>query len=152
MAQPVLSLSSWNARGLTPLAGINMDGVRLLDRRWVRVASIIGLWTLFGLFLVSQTGLAFSRRDWPVNWYRIFSAELAFGYAWAALTPLVLWLARRFPLERERWVGSLAGHVFASLLIGLATRAFRDFMFFYLVAEPDSQMTFAKLFLNVYLF
>jgi two-component system LytT family sensor kinase len=152
MAQPVLSLSSWNAKGLTPLTGINMDGVRLMDRGWFRVASIIGIWTLFGLFLVSQTGLAFSRRDWPVNWYRIFSAELAFAYAWAALTPLVLWLARRFPLERERWPRSLAVHVLASLFIGLATRGFRDVMFFYLVAEPDSKMTFIKLFLNVYLF
>src|SRR5215210_4010373 len=150
MAQPVLSLSSWNAKGLTPLTGINMDGVRLLDRRWVRIVLIIGIWTLFGLFLVSQTGLAFSRRDWPVNWHRIFSAELAFAYSWAALTPLVLWLARRFPLERERWLRSLAVHVFASLLIGLATRGFRDVMFFYFVDDPGSRLSFVKLFLNVY--
>jgi sensor histidine kinase YesM len=129
-----------------------MDGVRLLDRRWVRVALIIGLWTLFGLFLVSQTGLAFRRSDRPVTLYRIFWAEMAFAYSWAALTPLVLWLARHFPLERERWLRSLSVHVFASLLIGLATRGFRDFMFFYLIAEPESRMSFSKLFLNVYLF
>jgi signal transduction histidine kinase len=131
---------------------MNMDGLRLSGRRWVRVALIVGIWTLFGLFLVSQTGLAFQRGDRPVNWYRIFSAEMAFAYSWAALTPLVLWLARRFPLERERWARSLTAHVFASLLIGLATRAFRDLMFFYLVAEPESRMPFIKLFLNVYLF
>jgi two-component system, LytTR family, sensor kinase len=152
MSQPVILFSSWNAKKVPPFTGINMDGVRLLDRRWVRVVSIVVIWTLFGLFLVSQTGLAFSRRDWPVNWHRIFSAELAFAYSWAALTPLVLWLARRFPLERERWLRSLAVHVFASLLIGLATRGIRDLMFFYFVDNPESQLSFAKLFLNVYLF
>lgn len=152
MAQLVLSLSSSNMKSLTPLIGINMDGVRLLDRRWVRVALIIGIWTLFGLFLVSQTGLAYRRGDMPVNWYRVLSAEMAFAYAWAALTPLVLWLAQRFPLEREHWLRGLAVHVFASLLIGLATRGFRDLMFFYFVAAPESRMSFSKLFLNVYLF
>jgi two-component system LytT family sensor kinase len=152
MSQPVLSLSSANTKRLPPVIGVNMDGVRLLARRWVRVALVVGIWTLFGLFLVSQTGLAFQRGDRPVNWYRILSAEMAFAYSWAALTPLVLWLARRFPLERDRWPRSLAAHVFASLLIGLATRAFRDLMFFYLTAEPESRMPFVKLFLNVYLF
>jgi two-component system, LytTR family, sensor kinase len=152
MAQPVLLFSSWDTEAVPPFAGINMDGVRLLDRRAVRVVLIVVIWTLFGLFLVSQTGLAFSRRDYPVDWQRIFSAELAFAYSWAALTPLVLWLARRFPLDRDHWLRSLAVHVFASLLIGLATRGFRDLMFFYFVDNPEIKLSFIKLFLNVYLF
>jgi two-component system, LytTR family, sensor kinase len=152
MSQPVLSLSPSNIKSLAPVIRIHMDGARLWDRRWLRVALVIGIWTLFGLFLVSQTGLAYRRSDRPVDWYRVFSAEMAFAYSWAVLTPLVLWLARRFPLERERWLRGLAVHVFASLLIGLATRGFRDLMFFYFVAEPEGRITFAKLFLNVYLF
>lgn len=152
MSQPVLSLSPSNTKSLAPLIGMNMDGVKLMDRRWVRVASVIGIWTLFGLFLVSQTGLAYRRSDRPTDLYRIFWAEMTFAYSWAALTPLVLWLARRYPLERERWLRSLSVHVSASLLIGLATRGFRDLMFFYLIAEPESRMSFSKLFLNVYLF
>ena len=79
-----------------------MKAQGLFDRRWLRAFFIIGVWTLFGVFLASQSTLAFSRRDRPFSWQRILLVEMAFAYIWAVLTPPVLWLARRFPIERGR--------------------------------------------------
>jgi two-component system, LytTR family, sensor kinase len=131
---------------------IMMRAESLFDRRWLRAFFIIGVWTLFGVFLASQSTLAFSRRDRPFSWQRILLVEMAFAYIWAALTPPVLWLARRFPLERGRLSRSLTVHVVASIIIGFATRAFRDLMFVYFVSGYDGGLPWTKLFFNGYLF
>jgi two-component system, LytTR family, sensor kinase len=129
-----------------------MGARRLLDRRWLRAFFIVGVWTLFGVFLASQSTLAFSRRDRPFSWPRILLVEMAFAYIWAALTPWVLWLARRFPIERGRLPRSLTVHVLASVVSGFATRAFRDLMFIYFVWGYDDGLPWTKLFFNGYLF
>ncbi|HKP87646.1 MAG TPA: histidine kinase [Blastocatellia bacterium] len=129
-----------------------MEAGKLLERRSVRVAFIIGIWTLFGVFLTSQSGLAFTRRETPFAWYKVFTAEMSFAYLWAALTPLTLWLARRFPIERGQLHRSIVVHIFASVVIGFLTRAFRDLLFMYFVFPPKYPFSISKLFFNVYLF
>jgi two-component system LytT family sensor kinase len=39
----------------------------------------------------------------PVDWVRQVGFEFLYWYIWAALTPLVLWFASRFRLERGNW-------------------------------------------------
>ncbi|MFL6277024.1 MAG: sensor histidine kinase [Blastocatellia bacterium] len=129
-----------------------MKAGRLFDRRWLRAFFIIGVWTLFGVFLASQSTLAFSRSVRPFSWQRILLVEMSFAYIWAALTPLVLWLAQRFPLERGRLTRSLTVHVLASIILGFATRAFRDLTFVYFVSGYDGALPWTKLFFNGYLF
>jgi two-component system, LytTR family, sensor kinase len=61
------------------------------------------LWTLLGLFYFSQgltQRLVF--RD-PTPWWRYLVAWLVGVYIWALLTPAILWLSRRFPIERRNW-------------------------------------------------
>jgi signal transduction histidine kinase len=129
-----------------------METSRLLERRWARTALNIGGWTLFGLFLTSQTSLAFSRRSVPISFSRILLAEMAFAYCWAALTPLVLYLARRFPIERQQWRRSLLVHFAASALLGLATRLVRDLAFIFVAQDYEGSISLGKLMLNVYFF
>jgi two-component system, LytTR family, sensor kinase len=129
-----------------------METGKLLERRSIRVAFIIGVWTLFGIFLTSQSGLAFMRRDTSFAWYKVLIAEMSFAYLWAALTPLTLWLARKFPVERGQLGRSLVVHISASLIIGFITRAFRDLMFMYFVFKSSPPLSISRLFFNVYLF
>lgn len=129
-----------------------MEAGKLLERRSIRVAFILGIWTLFGIFLTSQTGLAFTRRETSFAWYKVLTAEMSFAYLWAALTPLTLWLARRFPIERGKLRSSIAVHVIASVVIGFLTRAFRDLMFLWFVFSAERPIPFGKLFFNLYLF
>jgi two-component system LytT family sensor kinase len=129
-----------------------MEASRILERRWARAALIVLCWTLFGLFLTSQTALMFSRRNLPVRAVRVMLAEMLFAYFWAALTPLVLHLARRFPIERQQWRKSLFVHFVASALLGLATRMVRDIAFLLFASDYSGQFSFFKLLLSVYYF
>jgi LytS/YehU family sensor histidine kinase len=56
----------------------------------------------------------------PATWGEEFAEALADFYAWALLSPIILYLAARFPLKLHRWRRSLLVHIPASLLISLA--------------------------------
>ena len=129
-----------------------MEASRILERRWARAALIIIGWTLFGLFLTSQTALMFNRRNIQVRTTRILLSEMSFAFFWAALTPLVLFLARKFPIERQQWRKSLLVHFAASALLGFATRMVRDIAFILLVSDYSSDFSLMKLLLSVYYF
>ncbi len=76
-------------------------------------------WTLFGLFFASQAIAVRAYDGVPLRAGQAVASWLLCAYIWLALTPLVLWLARRFPLERRRWRRSLPAHLLACVLISL---------------------------------
>lgn len=83
-----------------------------------RAAGYVAAWTVVGLFFFSQD----ASRTWywgdPTPKWRFLASWLVSVWLLAALTPVMLWLGRRFPLERRRWVRHAALHLAASL--GLA--------------------------------
>ena len=62
---------------------------------------IVGGWTFLALLFTPQTYIAGLRSPTPPTWGQALLASLTLFYAWAALTPLVLWLGKRFPFERH---------------------------------------------------
>ena len=129
---------------------VEMSIGTLLQRRWIRGVIIVAAWTMLATFLTSQMYLAYSRREIPIRWERIFFVELIYAYIWAALTPLILWLARRFPIERLSWVRSLLVHLGVSLFIGFATRVLHDLLLFFVVSDAEWKFSLLKLLMNVY--
>jgi hypothetical protein len=101
---------------------VEMNIGRLSEHRWIRAGLIVAAWTVLASFLTSQMYLAYSRREIPIRWERIFLVELSYAYIWAALTPLILWLARRFPIEQLKWIRSMLVHLGVSLFIGFSTK------------------------------
>jgi len=74
------------------------------------------LWTVLGLFYFSQglsQRLLFAD---PTPWWHYLVAWLIGAYIWALLTPAILFLGRRFPLERRNWLP----HTALQLLLGAA--------------------------------
>lgn len=82
----------------------------------VRAAFIVAAWTLCGAMLALQAYLARAMRGEPIDWGHFLAIWLAWGYAWALLTPAILWLGVRFPLERPRLARALAVHTVASVV------------------------------------
>jgi two-component system LytT family sensor kinase len=87
---------------------------------WAKAGIIFGGWTLFGLFFACQRYIERAYAGSPTSWAKVLTAWAACAYLWAALTPFVLWLARRFPFGRERWARPLLIHVGAGILISIA--------------------------------
>lgn len=78
-----------------------------------------GGWTLFGVFFACQSIVNSSYFGRPAAVRQTFTNWLSCAYLWALLTPFVIGLAQRFPLERKTIRRNLLIHLAACLLISL---------------------------------
>lgn len=90
---------------------------RFIQRRWVSWSVIFACWTLYGIFFALQVTVQQVYMGRPVTWWNNFAAWLICGYVWAILTPPILYLSRRFPIERRRWPKRTLFHFACSLTV-----------------------------------
>jgi two-component sensor histidine kinase len=62
------------------------------------VATALTFFSAFAAFYFVST---FTERPAPFG--LLFVLNLGYWYSWACLTPAILWLSRRFPLDRQHW-------------------------------------------------
>ena len=86
---------------------------------WLRAVRYLTLWTVVAAFFAIQVRLDYAYLGQQIGWLEAFALALAEWYAWALLSPLLWWLARRFPFERDRWLKAVLVHLPASLFITL---------------------------------
>jgi two-component system LytT family sensor kinase len=103
----------------SPLREARPPGASLLPGRRQRLAVIFTVWTLVGLFYGTRPYLRALSVSKPFPDLNGLLANLADAYVWALLTPAILWLARRFPLQRGRWARSLEVHLPAGALLAV---------------------------------
>src|SRR5580692_12978443 len=80
------------------------------SNHWLWIAAI---WCAGGLFDASQTVLIMHAEGRHHPWPPLFAIELASWLPWALATPLVVALARRYPMLRGISVRTLAVHLAA---------------------------------------
>jgi len=89
------------------------------QRRPQWIAGVLLAWTAVGLFFFTQDLLRNLMFGDPTPWWHLLVSWLIGSYISAALTPVMLWLGRRFPLERKRWVRRVALHFFFSVALAI---------------------------------
>lgn len=89
------------------------------QRRWVQWGLMFGCWTLYGLFFTSQESIRQAYTGKPIKWGTILAGWLSVAYAWAVLTPLIFFLAGRFPFDRGHWRRSFLVHLLSSVMFSL---------------------------------
>jgi sensor histidine kinase YesM len=89
------------------------------QRRWVKWGLILGCWTLFGLFFTSQEYIRQTYYGRPFEWRSMLAVWLGSAYLWAALTPFILYLTRRFPIEKGRWLRGILAHLLLGVIFSL---------------------------------
>src|SRR5437588_9703775 len=89
-------------------------------QRATRLAFVWGVWTLVGLFFASQLYVYFARTEKAVPLLKSVAWQVTAVYVFAVSTPLVLWLARRFRIERSNWRRGLCVHLLAGTAIAVA--------------------------------
>jgi two-component sensor histidine kinase len=68
-------------------------------------------WTALALFFAASTSLTYLSTGRSANWALTLRRSLSEWWLWALLTPLVVVLARRFPLHGDRRLRNIAVHV-----------------------------------------
>jgi two-component system LytT family sensor kinase len=87
------------------------------ERSWLKWIVIGAGWTLFAFFFASEVVASRAYAGRPANFGRALEVWLICALLWFAATPLILWLARRFPLERNHWLASTLVHLGAGAIL-----------------------------------
>ncbi len=82
--------------------------------RWIL---ILCAWTIVGLLFTVREIVVASVHGGHVNWVIVGVIELVYWNVWAACTPLVVALAKRFPLTGQRFVSHIAIHTVTSFMM-----------------------------------
>ena len=82
--------------------------------RWIL---ILCAWTIVGLLFTVREIVVASVHGGHVNWVIVGVIELVYWNVWAACTPLVVALAKRFPLTGQRFVSHMAIHTVTSFMM-----------------------------------
>ncbi|HJU64300.1 MAG TPA: histidine kinase, partial [Gemmatimonadaceae bacterium] len=83
-------------------------------------AVILGLWTLVGVVTTQLQYYAMAKTGHAQPWGRLFLSSLPSIWLWALYTPAILWLGRRYRVERDTWMRSIPVHLAAGALLTLA--------------------------------
>ncbi len=75
------------------------------------------MWTIVALFFSSQVFMMYYSERQPIPYARAFLVQASACYLWALATPLVLWLARRFRIDRQNWLRKVVLHFLFSLAL-----------------------------------
>lgn len=97
--------------------------VGIKDRSIARgrsAALLLGVWTLVALLNATQWQLINDSYGAAKPWSAYFGPALTVSLIWAALTPAILWLGRRIPMNAARWRKGLALHLVAGSLLSVA--------------------------------
>ena len=92
-------------------------------RNWL---AVWGGWTAIALFFAISASLTYRSTGRPANWSLSIGRSLIEWWLWAVLTPLIVWLARRYPLDRPwPWRNGLVHAAAGSVLTVIKAMADR---------------------------
>jgi sensor histidine kinase YesM len=127
----------------------NGEDLSVLSRPSVRYGLIWGIWTLVAVFFCTQVYVMSYTQKEPVRYLRDFLFQASACYEWALATPLILWLARRFRIERSNWVRRSLLHFLFSIVL-TSTLVSLHFIAFMILTGSGSSITPLRVFNVLY--
>jgi two-component system, LytTR family, sensor kinase len=104
-------------------------------KKW---AIIFACWTFVGLFFATHSTLYATYRGWETELRFDLGAHLSCAYGWFLLTPLILWLARRFELAGPHRLRNAAVHAVAAFGFSLVALFMVEVSTRYIIQEPTT--------------
>ena len=120
--------------------------------RWLNWAAVCGFWAFAGLVLAGSNYVTYLYAGRPLPLGGLVYWNLSSMAVWAALNPLVVALARRFPLERRHWLRNFLIHIPAGFaVLALYTTLYVPLHWLYgvrIVDEPGRWATLGELYVH----
>jgi two-component system LytT family sensor kinase len=104
-------------------------------------------WTAIGLFYFSQSRIENSLSHNPRPWWSDLATWMSGMYICAALTPAILWLGHRFPIERTNWLRRAGLHLLFSVVFSVVELAVHSAIIVWLRLMPAMAKSYTATFL-----
>ncbi|MGH8189926.1 MAG: sensor histidine kinase [Rhodanobacteraceae bacterium] len=120
------TVRSWDHPDELTRAAHGVDAAEVTGMRmsWKHAGVILVCWTLYGLLMTAPDYYDSSAVGSPIAWDTALAFSVYSAWLWAALTPLILWLARRLPLDSRKRVRNVATHAAIALAVVVAHSLF----------------------------
>jgi hypothetical protein len=92
-------------------------------RRLLGAGAVFGIWTLVGFFFASQVYFYLVNTPRAISFSRALLWQMSAVFISALFTFLILWLARTFRFDRQKWRRNLVFHLPASFAIAAVMTA-----------------------------
>lgn len=79
-------------------------------------------WGVYGVYMSIASYVISERLGRPISWLLAIVNDFSYAALWVLITPLVLWLARRYRFERGRALSSFFIHLGASVLLSFVQK------------------------------
>src|SRR6476646_5870441 len=112
----------------------------LLRKRRVRFALIWGIWTIVALFFSTQVFMMYYSENLPIPYTKAFLVQASACYLWALMTPLVLWMAGRYRIDRHNWRQKALFHIALSIVFTSAVILIH-FVIYVLITGKTEKLT-----------
>jgi two-component system LytT family sensor kinase len=112
-----------------------------------KLSIALAFYILFGIFFALLSYLLWRMDGERMTLGQAFARRLPYGLIGAALSPLVLWLARQFPVERGVWLRNCLVHIAASMFVS----GLQKFLFDILLAAayPHKQLSVSSMLVSI---
>jgi hypothetical protein len=110
--------------------------------KWGKQAAPLLIWLTLALLSTTQLYSIFRFENRHVPLWRIACWQSSAWLLWALLTPLVLWLGRRYRLERSNWRRGALIHLSAGLALALLQMVWLAFAHRTAPLLPEARETF----------
>ena len=97
----------------------NRSDARRPEHAWIPTWQVAAVWMIPALLSTAETVIFAAQSGHPIAVWRAFVGEAPQWFGWALLTPSIIALAERFPMQRPLRPGVVLVHVVASLSAGL---------------------------------
>ena len=104
--------------------------------RWMVWGAYLAIWTLPGLAALSYYYLNQTVSAQPMALVYAFVSTLPNWYFWAALAPGIIWLARRYPIERSNWKTMLFAIHLPMMVLLMLLHSLANLLLFYATDMP----------------
>ena len=126
-------------------------------RRWWLRWAVVGVWwTLEGFTAATNYHRMAQAAGSALGWGRAAQTAMASAWLWIPLTILALWLAERFPLDRDSWRRYLAVHVAGAAAVivarALAVVALDPWVHWYATLPPFGEILLTSVANNLFLY
>jgi two-component system, LytTR family, sensor kinase len=83
---------------------------------WVRLLYLTGAATVLAFFSAAPAYLYHVQEKEQLSWIESLLWQLIWWYSWIPLAPSIMLLAKKFPLDRHRWIRGLMVHIPVAIL------------------------------------
>ena len=122
-----------------------------LPRPRIKKAYLIGLWIIPAILSTNSFYLKDFLKGEEASWLSIFAVQLLVWSLWAGFTPLILWLGRKFRIERPHWLKGIIFHIFSSIFLVLIYLVFYAFILGFVNQAALSFQSFINTYVGLFI-